>query len=89
MQSKSESKKIKLESLEETAGFAKSLVSCLRPGDSLGLVGDLGAGKTALVKFLLAEFGVTELVNSPTFVLSNEYLAKDLSFEALGSLSSK
>lgn len=45
------------------------------PGDVIGLVGPLGAGKTQLVKGIAAGLGVTEerRVSSPTFVLVNEY----------------
>jgi len=37
------------------------------------LLGDLGAGKTTLVKSWLAYLGVTERVTSPTFSIVNEY----------------
>jgi len=37
------------------------------------LAGDLGAGKTQLVKGLAQGLGVTERVHSPTFTLVNEY----------------
>ena len=39
----------------------------------LGLVGDLGAGKTQFVKGFAAGLGITERVHSPTFTLVNEY----------------
>lgn len=37
------------------------------------LKGDLGSGKTTLVKHLLSLFGVKEIVVSPTFVLMKQY----------------
>ena len=37
------------------------------------LQGNLGAGKTTLVKALCAELGVKEIVNSPTYALIHEY----------------
>lgn len=40
-------------------------------------IGDLGSGKTTLIKYLCRELGVQELVTSPTFSLVNEYPAKD------------
>ncbi len=43
------------------------------PGWVFGLTGDLGAGKTQLVKGLAKGLGVTERVQSPTFTLVNEY----------------
>jgi len=38
------------------------------------LEGSMGAGKTTLVKSICAQLGVTDVVNSPTFSLVNEYL---------------
>lgn len=46
-----------------------SLASELKAGDIVLLEGDLGAGKTTLVRGLLAALGVTEGVRSPTFNL--------------------
>jgi len=39
----------------------------------IGLSGDLGVGKTQLVKGLARGLGATERVHSPTFALVNEY----------------
>ena len=40
--------------------------------------GDMGAGKTTLIKSLCASLGSTEVVTSPTFSIVNEYIgAKD------------
>lgn len=39
----------------------------------IGLTGDLGAGKTTLVKALAAELGVRDTVASPTFVIAKFY----------------
>ena len=43
------------------------------PGLVIGLCGDLGAGKTQLVKGLARGLGITEGVRSPTFALVNIY----------------
>lgn len=39
--------------------------------------GPLGAGKTTIVQRLLARFGVTEPITSPTFAYVNTYRSKD------------
>ncbi|MGO8837729.1 MAG: tRNA (adenosine(37)-N6)-threonylcarbamoyltransferase complex ATPase subunit type 1 TsaE [Limisphaerales bacterium] len=44
-----------------------------RPGLVIGLSGDLGAGKTQLVKGIARGLGITARVHSPTFTLVNEY----------------
>src|SRR5471030_1745555 len=38
--------------------------------------GDMGAGKTTLIKALCTELGVEGQVSSPTFAIVNEYAAK-------------
>jgi tRNA threonylcarbamoyladenosine biosynthesis protein TsaE len=49
------------------------LAGLLRPGDTVLLGGDLGAGKTTLTKGLAQALGVEEEVTSPTFVLVHTY----------------
>ena len=58
---------------EETFGLGKALANALEAGDILLLEGDLGAGKTTLTPGLAEGLGVEDYVNSPTFVLINEY----------------
>jgi tRNA threonylcarbamoyladenosine biosynthesis protein TsaE len=59
---------------EETELLGERLGSTLKPGSTLLLVGDLGAGKTTLVRGIARGLGIEpEEVNSPTFVLINEY----------------
>jgi len=53
---------------EEMLRFAKEFAKTLKGGDTIGLVGDLGAGKTTFVRGLAKAFGVKERVTSPTFV---------------------
>jgi tRNA threonylcarbamoyladenosine biosynthesis protein TsaE len=57
-----------------TAALGRALASLLRPGDVLALEGQLGAGKTTLVRAIAAGLGIDpRLVASPTFVLVNQY----------------
>ncbi len=60
----------------ETLQIAANLAASLRPGDVLCLSGDLGAGKTVFSQGLCAALGVTDIVNSPTFTIVNEYESK-------------
>ena len=53
--------------------MGRELAGRLRAGDVVGLVGDLGAGKTQMIKGIAAGLGVTEKVHSPTFAIVNEY----------------
>jgi tRNA threonylcarbamoyladenosine biosynthesis protein TsaE len=39
--------------------------------------GDLGAGKTTLIKAICRNFNVEDIVNSPSFLLVNEYKGKN------------
>ena len=52
------------------------LAGLLRPGDTVLLGGELGAGKTTLVQGLATALGVGEPVTSPTFVLVHSYKTK-------------
>jgi tRNA threonylcarbamoyladenosine biosynthesis protein TsaE len=49
------------------------LGAAARAGDVVALRGPLGAGKTQLAKGIARGLAVDEVVNSPTFVLMNEY----------------
>ena len=61
-------------SQDETADVGRTLASSLAPGSVLLLSGDLGAGKTALVRGLAEGLGVSpDEVSSPTFTLIQEY----------------
>lgn len=62
-------------SIQDTAAAAQRLASACMAGDAVGLVGDLGAGKTHFVIALAAALGVPPevRVTSPTFALVNEY----------------
>lgn len=67
---------IELSSLDETHGFAKTLAKELLPGDVLAFYGDVGAGKTTLIKSIVSTFGYPKSeVTSPTFTYLNIYNA--------------
>ena len=58
---------------EETLAIGEEWGGKARRGMVIGLSGDLGAGKTQLVKGIARGLGVTRRVHSPTFTLVNEY----------------
>jgi len=60
---------------EETIDFGKRLGSVLGGGDVIALCGELGSGKTILVKGIAEGLGVksSQYVNSPSFVILKEY----------------
>ena len=62
-------------SAEETTAFGRTLADVLVPPKLVLLRGDLGAGKTTLVKGIAAalEAASEEDVTSPTFTLVHEY----------------
>lgn len=62
-------------SAEETIALGRELVQLLAPPKLVILRGDLGAGKTTLVKGIASAFGAAEEtdVTSPTFTLIHEY----------------
>jgi tRNA threonylcarbamoyladenosine biosynthesis protein TsaE len=71
-----------------TAALGRALAHSLQLQDAavrthgvvLGLSGDLGAGKTALVRAMLRALGVEGPVKSPTFSLLEPYVVSSLNF---------
>ena len=53
--------------------LGRKIAAALRGGEVLGLVGDLGAGKTHLVRGILEGLGAGDPAASPTFSLVHEH----------------
>lgn len=64
-------------SAEETVDLGKTLAEALRPGDSVGLIGELGAGKTQFVRGIARGLAVVGSVTSPSYTIINIYDTKD------------
>jgi tRNA threonylcarbamoyladenosine biosynthesis protein TsaE len=60
-------------SAAETEALGAKLAAELRPGDVVLLRGDLGAGKTTLIRGACRALGVTGPVTSPTFTIGQRY----------------
>lgn len=74
-------------SIAETKAIGRQIAATLRGGDCVLLYGDLGAGKTALVKAMAEYFGVAEnRITSPTFTLLNLYKIKNSEIKNLAHI---
>jgi tRNA threonylcarbamoyladenosine biosynthesis protein TsaE len=56
-----------------TEAFIKNVAAKTEGATVVGLVGDLGAGKTTFVQLLAKQLGVAEVVTSPTYLIMREY----------------
>jgi tRNA threonylcarbamoyladenosine biosynthesis protein TsaE len=61
-----------------TQQLGRELSSCLAPGMTVHLRGDLGAGKTTLVRAMLHGLGYEGKVKSPTYTLVESYVVSQL-----------
>lgn len=62
-------------SAAETEALGAELAASLHPGDVVLIEGELGAGKTTLVRGAARALGVTGPVTSPTFTIGQRYPA--------------
>ena len=57
----------------QTEALGAELAAALKPGDIVLVRGELGAGKTTLVRGAAKALGVGEMVTSPTFSIGHRY----------------
>ena len=60
----------------DTVKIGKILAANLEPGTVVAMYGDLGSGKTAMVRGMAQGLGLNARVSSPTFTIVNEYLGE-------------
>ncbi len=70
-------KKIITKSAQETIQLGMNLSKTLKKGSIVAFLGDLGSGKTTLIKGIVNAYKKNINVNSPTFVYLNIYNAKN------------
>lgn len=68
--------KVASATVEQTREWGKQLGRCLRGGDIVALIGELGSGKTAFAQGVGEAFSVEGPMTSPTFTLIHEYSAR-------------
>lgn len=67
-------KKIYCNHLDDISQVAKEVVKHCKAEKIWVFKGRMGAGKTTLIKSIANEFGIEDLVSSPTFSIVNEYI---------------
>ena len=66
--------------IKEMKNFAYKFSKTLKGGEVVLLNGDLGAGKTTFVQFVLENLGVKEPVLSPSFTIMKAYKSNNFNF---------
>lgn len=62
-----------IHSLTELARFANTFAACIDGPLTIGLSGELGAGKTTFVRYVVGALGSSDPVSSPSYVLQHIY----------------
>lgn len=65
---------ITISSIEQIASSAEEFVSAMGNRKIFAFYGKMGVGKTTFIKAVCETLGVTDVINSPTFAIVNEYL---------------
>ena len=68
---------IKINSLDNIHEAAKQFIAAMEDNTVFAFYGKMGAGKTTFIKAICEELGVTDVINSPTFAIVNEYRADE------------
>ena len=68
-------KTLTVDGLREVPQAARAVIETAGPSRVLTFEGEIGAGKTTLIKEICRQLGVIDEVSSPTFALVHEYQA--------------
>ena len=71
------SKTLFAENLDQLNSVSKQIIAHVSPHKKFAFYGEMGVGKTTLIKALSLHLGVTDVVSSPTFSIVNEYLINE------------
>ena len=63
--------------LDHLNSIAKQILDYTSNHKKFAFYGEMGVGKTTLIKALSLQLGVTDIVSSPTFSIVNEYQADE------------
>ncbi len=76
---------VKFESFEEgILDYSDEIMNFIQSSKITLMYGQMGAGKTALVRAICRELNCSEEVSSPTFSLINEYIPKNKKYSITG-----
>ena len=64
---------IKITSLDNLREAAKQFIAAMEDNTVFAFYGKMGAGKTTFIKAICEELCDTDVINSPTFAIVNEY----------------
>ena len=64
---------LKIDSLEHIREDPRTFIAAMGDNTVFAFYGKIGAGKTTFIKAVCEELGVTDVINSPTFAIVNEY----------------
>ena len=68
---------ITISSIEQIHDAAHQFIEAMGQRKLFAFYGKMGVGKTTFIKAVCEQMGVTDVINSPTFAIVNEYLDGD------------
>lgn len=68
---------ITISSIEQIQEAAHQFIEAMGNRKLFAFYGKMGVGKTTFIKAICEQMGVTDVINSPTFAIVNEYLDGD------------